>query len=44
MEGDMLEVDSRPAMIFDLPPRLEDNPRGAERRMVAPVPYTQPGT
>jgi len=38
------EVGRRPAMIFDLPPRVEDDPRGAERRLFAPVPYLQPGT
>jgi len=34
----------RAAMIFDLPPRVEDDPRGAERRLFAPVTYVQPGT
>ena len=34
----------RAAMIFDLPPRVEDDPRGAERRLFAPVAYVQPGT
>ncbi len=38
------EVPRRPAMIFDLPPRVEDDPRGAERRLFAPVSYAQPGT
>ena len=33
----------RPAMIFDLPPRVEDDPRGNERRLFAPVFYAQPG-
>ncbi len=37
-------VPRRPAMIFDLPPRVEDDPRGAERRLFAPVTYLQPGT
>ncbi|MBB3222384.1 carboxylesterase/lipase family protein [Pseudoduganella umbonata] len=34
----------RQTMIFDVPPRLEDDPRGAERRIFAKVPYVQPGT
>ncbi|QBE63780.1 carboxylesterase/lipase family protein [Pseudoduganella lutea] len=34
----------RQTMIFDVPPRLEDDPRGAERRLFAKVPYVQPGT
>ena len=34
----------RAAMIFDLPPRVEDDPRGAERLLFAPVVYVQPGT
>ena len=38
------ELERRPAMIFDLPPRAEDDPRGAERRLFAPVVYVQPGT
>jgi para-nitrobenzyl esterase len=31
-------------MIFDVPPRVEDDPRGAERRLFAPLVYAQPGT
>jgi para-nitrobenzyl esterase len=34
----------RQTMVFDVPPRLEDDPRGAERRIFAKVPYVQPGT
>ena len=34
----------RQTMIFDVPPRLEDDPRGAERKIFAKVPYVQPGT
>ncbi len=34
----------RQTMIFDVPPRMEDDPRGAERRLFAKVPYVQPGT
>ena len=35
---------NRETMIFDNPPRLENDPRGAERRLFATVPYVQPGT
>jgi para-nitrobenzyl esterase len=34
----------RETMIFELPPRMENDPRGAERRIFARVPYVQPGT
>lgn len=34
----------RGTMIFDDPPRIANDPRGAERRLFAPVPYVQPGT
>jgi len=34
----------RPTMIFDVPSRVENDPRGAERRLFEPVPYVQPGT
>lgn len=34
----------RATMIFDVPPHNEDDPRGAERRIFAAVPYVQPGT
>ncbi|VXB83077.1 carboxylesterase/lipase family protein [Massilia sp. 9I] len=34
----------RQTMIFDVPPRMEDDPRGAERRLFAKVPYVQPGS
>jgi para-nitrobenzyl esterase len=34
----------RQTMVFDVPSRLEDDPRGAERRLFARVPYVQPGT
>ncbi len=29
------DVDRRPTMIFDLPPRMEDDPRGGERKLFA---------
>lgn len=34
----------RQTMIFDVPPHMEDDPRGAERQLFAKVPYVQPGT
>ena len=34
----------RQTMIFDASPRMEDDPRGAERELFARVPYIQPGT
>ena len=37
-------VDARPTLILDLPPRIEDDPRGREREYLGKVPYIQPGT
>jgi len=37
-------VGPRETMIFDLPPRMADDPRGKERELFARVPYVQPGT
>ena len=34
----------RRTMVFDVPSHLDDDPRGAERRLFAKVPYVQPGT
>jgi para-nitrobenzyl esterase len=34
----------RETMIMDLPPRLENDPRGDERRFFGRIPYIQPGT
>lgn len=34
----------RETMLIDLPPRIANDPRGAERRIFAAVPYVQPGT
>lgn len=34
----------RNTMVFDVPSRLESDPRGAEREIFARVPYIQPGT
>ena len=35
---------NRETMIFDVPPHLENDPRGAERKIFAKVPYIQAGT
>jgi para-nitrobenzyl esterase len=35
---------NRETMVIDVPPRMENDPRGAERRIFATVPYVQPGT
>ena len=37
-------LEKRETMIFDLPPRMENDPRGAERKLFARVPFTQFGT
>lgn len=34
----------RPTMLFDVSPRIENDPRGAEREIFERVPYVQPGT
>lgn len=34
----------RKTMVFDREPHMEKDPRGAERRLFATVPYVQPGT
>jgi para-nitrobenzyl esterase len=38
------ELDRRATMVFDVDTRVVDDPRGAERRLFASVPYIQPGT
>ncbi|HEY9216921.1 MAG TPA: carboxylesterase/lipase family protein, partial [Phenylobacterium sp.] len=38
------DLERRRTMIFDVNCRMEDDPRGAERRLFAKVPYVQPGT
>lgn len=38
------DLTNRATMCFDLPPRLVDDPRGKERRLVEQVPYVQRGT
>ena len=37
-------AEKRETMILDLPPRVEDDPRGRERRYLGQVPYVQPGS
>jgi para-nitrobenzyl esterase len=37
-------LQQRPTLIFDLPTRIEDDPRGRERKYLGQVPYTQPGS
>jgi para-nitrobenzyl esterase len=37
-------VEKRPTMLFDNTTRVEDDPRGAERKLFAPAIYIQPGT
>ncbi len=34
----------RETMVFDLPPHLQNDPRGRQRRLFETVPYIQPGT
>lgn len=38
------EIPSRAVMVFDTVSRVEDDPRGFERRIFEKVPYLQPGT
>lgn len=38
------DLSRRPTMVFDRDARIEDDPRGVERRHFAQVPYVQPGT
>lgn len=35
---------TRATLIFDLPTRIENDPRGNERRYLGQVPYVQPGS
>ena len=41
---EMYTLPRRRTMVFDVPSHPEDDPRGAERRLFARVPYVQPGT
>jgi para-nitrobenzyl esterase len=38
------QLDRRATMIFDVESRVEEDPRGWERRLFARVPYIQPGS
>lgn len=38
------DLTRRQTLILDHPPRMEDDPRGAERRLFSRIPYVQPGT
>ena len=41
---DRYDLARRQTMIMDEPARMEDDPRGGERRLFAAIPYVQPGT
>jgi para-nitrobenzyl esterase len=43
-EWPVYRLPQRATMIFESPPRVEDDPRRAERELFARVPYVQPGT
>jgi para-nitrobenzyl esterase len=38
------ELTKRPTMLWDSPPRVQSDPRGEERKLIARAPYIQPGT
>ncbi len=38
------DLTKRSTMMFDTKPRIEDDPRGNQRRLFAPIVYVQPGT
>jgi para-nitrobenzyl esterase len=38
------DLTRRQTMIMDVPPRMEDDPRGDQRCLFARIPYVQPGT
>ncbi len=38
------DLEKRATMLFDAPARIENDPRGAERKLFAAAPYVQPGT
>jgi para-nitrobenzyl esterase len=44
VEWPAYSLERRATMVFDLPARVMDDPRGAERRYLGQVGYTQPGT
>ena len=37
-------MEKRETMVFNIPPHLENDPRGGERKIFAKVPYIQPGS
>lgn len=41
---DRFGLERRQTLVFDVPSKLVEDPRGAERRFFAKVPYVQPGT
>jgi para-nitrobenzyl esterase len=43
-EWPRFNLENRPTVIFDLQLRIENDPRGQERKYFAPVRYIQPGT
>jgi para-nitrobenzyl esterase len=43
-EWPAFSLEKRATMILDLPPRVEDDPRGRARRYLGQVPYVQPGS
>ncbi|HEY2040603.1 MAG TPA: carboxylesterase/lipase family protein, partial [Edaphobacter sp.] len=38
------DLTHRPTMLWDTQPRVENDPRGEERKLIAQAPYLQPGT
>ncbi len=38
------ELERRPTMVWEQPPRVQDDPRGKERRLIEQATYVQPGT
>lgn len=44
VEWPRFDLQRRATLVFDTRIRVEDDPRGAERRLFAPIPYLQPGT
>ena len=38
------DLAKRATMLFDVPPHVDDDPRGEERKLFAPAIYVQPGT
>jgi para-nitrobenzyl esterase len=43
-QWDRYELPRRQTMLFDVRPRMADDPRGDERAFFAAIPYVQPGT